>query len=329
MNNSWYLGRLANIDIRVHWTFLLLPVWIYFSSLASGSGAVVAVTSVLFVLAIFGCVVLHELGHALTARKFGVATRDITLLPIGGVASLERMPRKPEQELAIAVAGPAVNVVIAIVLAILLVLLGGALPGGIFRFLARLALVNVGLVVFNMIPAFPMDGGRVLRSVLAMFLPYARATELAAHVGQVVAVALGLLGLVSGNVMLVFVALFVFFAAKGEVWHVHQAFPQSGRSPTLDAQRRSSSVTDGRPLVIRDPFPVVLAAGLTVDQAITQIANQPGEDFPVEDGNATIGAISRSDLIRAKFSGGGRIPIRHLLSMRYLQPTPQPQAFSF
>ncbi|TWU56373.1 site-2 protease family protein [Rubripirellula reticaptiva] len=116
MNNSWHLGRFAGIDVRIHWTFLLVPIWIYFSSMAAGSGAVAATVAVLFVLAIFGCVVLHEYGHSLTARRFGIGTRDITLLPIGGVASLQRMPRNPWQELAISVAGPAVNVVIATVL---------------------------------------------------------------------------------------------------------------------------------------------------------------------------------------------------------------------
>ena len=113
MNGSWYLGRLTGIDIRIHWTFLLLPVWIYFSSLAAGSGVGAATAAVAFVLAIFGCVLLHELGHSLMARQFGIPTRDITLLPIGGVARLQRMPRNPWQELAIAIAGPAVNVVIA------------------------------------------------------------------------------------------------------------------------------------------------------------------------------------------------------------------------
>lgn len=107
MNGSWHIARLAGIDVRIHWTFMLLPVWIYFSSLASGIGVGAATVAVGFVFAIFGCVVLHELGHSLMARQFGISTRDITLLPIGGVASLQRIPRSPWQELAIAIAGPA------------------------------------------------------------------------------------------------------------------------------------------------------------------------------------------------------------------------------
>ncbi len=215
MNGSWHLGKLAGIDVRIHWTFLLLPAWIYVSSLAAGSGTLAATVAMLFILAIFGCVLLHEMGHALMARCFGIPTRDITLLPIGGVASLQRMPRQPWQELAIAVAGPAVNVVIAAAIFAGLFLLDPT-AGTAASFLTRVALVNIALAVFNMLPAFPMDGGRVLRSVLAMSMPYASATRIAATVGQVTAVGFGLLGLMSGNLMLALIAGFIFLAARGE-----------------------------------------------------------------------------------------------------------------
>ncbi|MCA9108422.1 MAG: site-2 protease family protein [Planctomycetaceae bacterium] len=172
MKSSLKLGQIAGIGVFVHWSFFLLLAWIIYMGIAAGETAAVVIGGVGFILALFGCIVLHELGHALMARRFHVQTRDITLLPIGGVARLERIPRDPTQELLIAVAGPAVNVVIAIVLAAVIVLFGHVDQLGTTRlltgqFLARLMWVNLGLVLFNLIPAFPMDGGRVLRALLA------------------------------------------------------------------------------------------------------------------------------------------------------------------
>src|SRR5208337_2315618 len=158
MSWSWKLCRVAGIPIYVHWTFVILIASIVLGYWVESQNLLTALEGGGFILSLFGCVVLHELGHALTARKFGVSTTDITLLPIGGVARLQRIPERPVQELLIALAGPAVNVVI------------------------------VGLAEFNMLPAFPMDGGRVLRALLAMRLPYSRATRLAASVGQFMAI---------------------------------------------------------------------------------------------------------------------------------------------
>ena len=215
---KWKLGELAGIDVYVHWSFWLLPAWILMSA---GGGLSAALSSVIFVFAVFGCVVLHELGHALAARQFGIGTRDITLYPIGGVASLERLPKNPVKELVIALAGPAVNVAIAGAIFFGAILLSAGyqtsllgLAGG--AFLVNLMWVNVALVVFNLLPAFPMDGGRVFRAFLAMRLPYARATVIAARVGQLIAVLLGLVGLFSSGT-LVLVAAFVFLAAQAEL----------------------------------------------------------------------------------------------------------------
>ncbi len=223
---SWKLTEVAGIGIYVHWSFLILPLLIAGSALSSGSGLAAAVEAVVFVLAIFGCVVLHELGHALTARQFGIGTRSITLLPIGGVASLDRMPQRPLHELAVALAGPAVNVVIAALLAA--VLLATGTLSTMFNtvaishsFLIRLLWANVGLVIFNMLPAFPMDGGRVLRSILAVFLPHVSATNVAATVGQVMAGLFAIVGILSQQWMLVFVAAFVFFAGRAEAQMAH------------------------------------------------------------------------------------------------------------
>ncbi|MDA1049585.1 MAG: site-2 protease family protein [Planctomycetota bacterium] len=244
---KWKLGNLAGIGVYLHWSFWLLPAWIL---LSAGGGLAGAIGSVLFVFAIFGCVVLHELGHALMARHYGIGTRDITLYPIGGVASLERMPRRPSQELAIALAGPAVNVVIAGVLfAILLVAgigtqgLGFSVVGG--SFLVSLLAVNIALVVFNMLPAFPMDGGRVLRAFLAMRKPYLRATEIAVRVGQGVAVILALIAPFTGGTLL-FIALFVFLAAQAELAMARRQ-ESSGASSIVDAVAWNAKPSDGVP----------------------------------------------------------------------------------
>ena len=219
MGWSYKIAEVRGIGVYLHITFLLLLGVVGVWSLVD-SGAVSAANSVVFLLALFGCVVLHEFGHALMAQRYGIPTRDITLLPIGGVARLERMPDDPKQELWVALAGPVVNVVIAASLFVLLTFTGWWTPISQFTlgegsFLQRLFLVNVTLVLFNLLPAFPMDGGRVLRSILAMRMDYARATQIAAWAGQAMAVVFGLIGLVA-NPMLIFIAIFVWMGAQQE-----------------------------------------------------------------------------------------------------------------
>ena len=218
---SWSLniGKVAGTVVRIHLTFLLFLAWIFAASYSQG-GAATAWGSVVFMVLLFLCVLLHEFGHIFTARAFGVATPYVTLLPIGGVAQLERIPEEPGQEFLIAIAGPLVNVVITI----LLVAIGGAtlqpnaaagLDNTQFSLIDRLAAVNLFLALFNMIPAFPMDGGRVLRALLASRMGYVRATEVAAAIGQFVAFALGFIGLMY-NPILIFIAIFVYLAASSE-----------------------------------------------------------------------------------------------------------------
>ena len=219
MRWSLRLGSLLGIPVYLHYGFLLLLGFIALSQAMTG-GVAAAIDGVVFVVAIFGCVVLHEFGHALTARRFGIRTRDVTLLPIGGVARLERMPEDPRQELCVALAGPAVNVVIAGALGVWLVVTAGSVGGSLF---SRLMAVNLGLVVFNMLPAFPMDGGRVLRALLAQRTDYVRATDIAAGIGKAMAFLFGIAGLF-WNPMLLLIALFVWSGAGQEAAFVrHRA----------------------------------------------------------------------------------------------------------
>lgn len=222
---SYTLTRIANIDVRIHLTFLLFLGIMGLIGLLTG-GLPAAIASVLFIAALFGCVLLHEFGHALAAARYGIRTPDITLLPIGGVARLERMPSNPKQELVIALAGPMVNVVIA---GLLMLLLGG-LPNAremfmmgnpIQALLAQLAWVNIILVAFNMLPAFPMDGGRVLRALLALRMPHSRATDIAAKWGQFFAGLLFVAGLFWSPILL-FTAVFVFLGARREAAYARQ-----------------------------------------------------------------------------------------------------------
>jgi Zn-dependent protease len=218
---SWQVGRPFGIPFYIHWTFWLLPLWVVLLSWPAG-GLELGLNLALMAAA-FGCVLLHELGHALTARYYGIGTRDITFYPIGGVARLERPTERPAQELWITLAGPAVNFVIALLLTVLLVgvalfdprLVFGSLAG---VFLFRLLVVNVFMVVFNLLPAFPMDGGRVLRSLLAMGLGPLRATRIAVVVGVITAGLLGFYGAVElQNPWLMVIAMFVFLAGQAEL----------------------------------------------------------------------------------------------------------------
>jgi Zn-dependent protease len=228
---SFKIARIAGIDLKIHITLVIFLAWIGLTYYAGG-GRNLALQGVFFMLLIFVCIVLHELGHALAARRFGVRTPDITLLPIGGVAHLERMPRKPRQELIIAIAGPLVNVIIALVLILFLHARAAVadlndLNTPRVAILAKLATFNIFLVFFNLIPAFPMDGGRVLRALLAMRMSYVRATYIAGRIGQGIAFVFGFVGLFY-NPMLIFIALIVYLGATQEVAFAQRGLAGSG-----------------------------------------------------------------------------------------------------
>jgi Zn-dependent protease/CBS domain-containing protein len=285
---SWSLtiGRFGATTVRVHLTFFLLLAWIGVSAWQQG-GLPAARDSVLFIVLIFACVVLHEFGHILMARRFGIETPDVILLPIGGVARMPRMPERPAQELAVAIAGPMVNIVIAF---LIFLVLGTIQPDSLTQIddprvslLARLAAVNVFLVLFNMIPAFPMDGGRVFHALLAMRLGNARATQLAASLGQALAFALGFLGLF-GNPLLIFIAIFVYIAAGGEAQM--SAFNEAARGLSVgDAMETRFNAI---------PIEANLAAAIETLLATAQ------HEFPVVDAfGKPVGILAREDILSA------------------------------
>ncbi|HEV3242883.1 MAG TPA: site-2 protease family protein [Chthoniobacterales bacterium] len=281
---SWSLPivRIAGIQLRIHITFLLLIGWLAIGYYSQG-GSAAAVAGVLVILLLFACVVLHEFGHAFAAKAFGINTPDITLLPIGGVARLERMPEEPIQELIIAAAGPAVNLIIALCL---------FLTGGSFVYPPTagsslndvLLTINVVLLLFNLLPAFPMDGGRVLRALLATRLSYARATQIAASIGQGCAFVFGFLGLMGGNYMLIFIALFVYIGASQEA-ALAQMRDVSRRFPVSSAMVREFRS---------------LPESATLEEAVDALLATSQHDFPVLDeaGNVA-GILTRHDLIAA------------------------------
>ena len=287
MKWSWKIGKIAGISLYVHATFWLLLGWIAVSQFLEKRSLTHAIGGVLFVTVLFSVVVLHELGHALMARRFGIRTRDITLLPIGGVARLERMPEDPKQELLVALAGPAVNVALAAVLFVLIVLVVGIdalhniqLIGG--EFLINLLMVNVGLAVFNLLPAFPMDGGRVLRALLAMWMDYTRATQIAANIGQGMAVLFGLIGMYFNPVLLL-IALFVWMSAAQEASMVQV------KSAIHNIPISRAMITDFRTLSPYDPLMRAVDQGLTSFQ----------QDFPVVVDEQVVGVLTQSDLLTA------------------------------
>jgi Zn-dependent protease len=281
--------------VRMHITFLLLVAWIAAVQWSRG-GPHDALAGVLFILLLFACVVLHEFGHIWAARRYGIRTPDVTLLPIGGVAAMERMPEKPSQEIVVALAGPAVNLVIALVLMAALGLRVStdqmSLDALQSSFLAQVAVANIVLFVFNLIPAFPMDGGRVLRALLAMWLGYTSGTKMAATIGQVLAVGFAFLGFM-GNPMLILIAIFIFLAASGEAGEVEVRELIRGRS-----------VSEGMITSFE-----ALGVGATADDAAAKLLSTSQQEFPLIDGAGRLrGVVTHKAIIEALRNGQGGKP---------------------
>jgi Zn-dependent protease/CBS domain-containing protein len=318
MKWSWRVGSIAGIALYLHATFLLLLAWFAIGEYRSSGSVAAAFHAVVFVVAVFASVVLHELGHALAARRYGIKTRDITLLPIGGIARLERMPREPRQEMVVALAGPAVNVIIAGLLYLWLMLSGGvptfvdttSLGTGFLErtFSARLLAVNLWLVLFNLIPAFPMDGGRVLRALLAMRSgDYAQATETAARVGRFFALVFGIVGwFVIGNPLLVIVALFVWLGAAAEAAAVQTSAMLDG----VPIQRLM--ITDVETLGPTDPL----------SRPVRLILDGFQQDFPVLENGNVLGMLTRGALLKALAERGEDALVRDVMDRDFQQAGP-------
>lgn len=311
MGSSLRLFRVWGIDVQVHWSFLLILAYGAFIYSGRSNPLVGAIYGIVVILLLFVCVLLHEFGHALTAKYFKVNVPTITLLPIGGVAQLERMPRQPLQEFLIAIAGPAVNFVLTLLLlpVALLVVgmgMGSANPSSLLAYaqsrmmtpsldglLVYLAFTNFALGLFNLLPAFPMDGGRVLRSLLAMAMPYVRATRIAVMVGRLMAVVLAFVGL-NGNIMLLLIAFFVYVGGRGELEAVES------RYVLKDIRAKQALNREARQLYTSE----------SIDKAIDLIMTTYQADFPVFDlGSNFVGVLTRPHLVNVLRTDGreGRI----------------------
>jgi Zn-dependent protease/CBS domain-containing protein len=300
--------RVLGVRVRLHFTFVLLLVFLLFVGVGGKqSGAMTA----LYVLALFGSVILHELGHALVARRYGIQTTEIVMFPIGGMARLERQP-KGREELWISLAGPLVNLVIAGGLFAYLAASGGLLMPAQLReptdanLAERIAVGNLVLFVFNLLPAYPMDGGRVLRALLALRRPEEEATRMAATAGQVLAVLMGMAGLLSGNFMLVFIALFVYLGAFQE------GAAAKGRILTSGHPVEAAMITDFR----------TLTHGQTIRDAGNLLLATSQHDFPVMVGSDPAGLLTRSALVRAMVTEGPEAYVASAMDRAFLRLAP-------
>jgi Zn-dependent protease/CBS domain-containing protein len=312
MRWSFKVARIAGIEVRIHITFfLLLAVFASFYGAQGGASGTLKV--VVFFLLVFLCVLLHEFGHALAAKAFGIQTADITLLPIGGVARMERMPEKPAQELIVALAGPLVNVVIAAALLSVLAFTGNLDFGELFdpaRFNALWALLytNVMMVLFNLIPAFPLDGGRILRALLATRLSYARATQIAAIVGQVLALVMGVWAFSKGPALLALIAIFIYMGAESESSFVQMRYAMSG-IPVSSAMMTRFDTLNHR---------------ATLDQAIDALLGSSQHEFPVLDDNGGVaGLLTKHDLLVALRKTGPDMPVSDVMITQLPALVPQ------
>lgn len=286
MKWSLNLGKISGIQVYIHWTFLILLGWIVVN--VGGEGINETLWSTAFILSIFVCVFLHELGHAMAARRYGIGTRDITMLPIGGLARLESMPDNPKQEFVVAIAGPLVNVVLGGLLAAAIYVLNREITPmalsniGFSNFFNNLFWANVVLAAFNMIPAFPMDGGRVLRALLSFKLERTTATRIAASIGQLLAIGFVFFGLFH-NPVLIFIGIFIFLGAQAE-----SSYTQT------QSLLQGATVSD----VIMHNFNT-LDVSDTIQTAVTMLLDGQATDFLVMDDKKVAGTLSRNQMIKA------------------------------
>jgi Zn-dependent protease/CBS domain-containing protein len=301
--------RVFGVPVRLHFTFLLLLVFLVFIGIGEKqSGPATAI----YVLALFASVLLHEIGHTVVARHYGIRTLEIVMFPIGGVSRPERLP-KGREELWISLAGPLVNAVIAFGLIAWLMAKSSFVPVELLReptnanLAQRIAVGNLMLFLFNLLPAYPMDGGRILRSVLALWKPEHEATRIAASAGRMLAIALGLFGLLSSNFMLVFIALFVYLGASQE------GAAARGRLLTSGFPVRAAMITDFR----------TLSHGDTIRDAGNLLLATSQHDFPVMHGTSVVGLLGRSALIRAMLSAGPDAYVAGVMDRDFVRVSPE------
>lgn len=309
MKWSLYLGKISGIKVFIHWTFLILLGWIFIMQSQIGHGVSAGLLGIAFIIALFACVVMHEFGHALTAKRFGIVTRDITIYPIGGVASLESMPENPRQELLVAVAGPAVNVIIAGLLW-LYMNASGSFPdmetiksAKTFEnlpFAFNLLSANIVLVVFNLIPAFPMDGGRVLRALLAFKMDRAKATRVAAMIGQFLAILFVFFGFFY-NAWLVFIGLFIYLGAGGEA-----------RTEQMKAGLKGVRVAD----VLMHRYSV-LKPNEPLSRAVSLLLDSQEQSFIVKDDGDVKGTLSRKEIIAGLSGFGKDVAVENVMNTQF------------
>ena len=300
------MGSVFGVPIRLHFTFLLLLVLL---TVFGFNGTESAVIQVLYLGMLFLSVLLHEIGHAVVSTRFGIRTVEIVVFPIGGIARLERQP-KPQEELWIALAGPMVNLIIAIALFIYIGNtrgIGAILQPTDTNLTERIAYGNLALAVFNMLPAFPMDGGRVMRSLIARFRPEAEATRIAAASGRVLAMGLAIFAIVSGQYLMLFIAFFVYLGAAQET------IASTGRTLTQGVPVRSAMVTDFR----------TLAHGQTIREAADLLLATSQQDFPVMLGEQVIGLLGRNLLLRGLAAGGPEAYIAGVMDRDFARVGPE------
>jgi Zn-dependent protease/CBS domain-containing protein len=314
--SGFKLFTIRGIEVKMHITFPLILVWaaVQFGFLnqrgfsPSGAGFGIVITLLLFI-----CVVIHELAHSLTAARMGFPVRDIVLLPLGGVSQMERMPERPAQEFLMAVAGPLSNVVIAGILAVVGLFLPLDLRNGLRKVMVNptrlgwadtlpyLVFTNLGLAVFNLLPAFPMDGGRVLRALLGTVMSHTRATALAVGVGQGLAWLFGLAGLLTGNLMWILIAIFVYSGASQEGRMIQVRNALQGLQVRQAFSRHAQ--------VLSPDDPISHAADLTLESFQS--------DFAVCDGDRIIGMLTYTDVIRALKQRQPETPIREVMQVKF------------
>jgi Zn-dependent protease/predicted transcriptional regulator len=313
MKWSLYIGKVSGIKIFIHWTFVFLIAWIIIGNIRAGETGISILYMLGFIASVFACVTLHELGHALMAKKYNYRTKDITLLPIGGIARMEEIPENPKHEFAVAIAGPLVNVVIAAIL-FPIVYGFGFIPETIVpyinsfdSYIYNLLYTNIILVAFNLLPAFPMDGGRIFRALLSMKMSRMKATAIAVRVGQVISVGFFVLGFFS-NPFLIVIGIFIFFMAQTEGEYV-----------------KSKSMLQNfhvRDVIIRKYFSI--NATDTVLDSVKLLLNVQPTDFPVvDDHNHVLGTLNRDSIINALAEKGKDEIIANVMNKNFTSVSPE------